>query len=105
MNVTCIFTVLFEESVNVYFFISDENQQFLSDFKQLILETYAKNGNKKVVIIAHSLGNLYTTYLLSKQSQSWKDKYISSYINMAGPLGGAAKIMRLMASGIFALLI
>ena len=69
------------------------------------METYAKNGNKKVVIVAHSLGNLYTTYLLSKQSQSWKDKYISSYINMAGPLGGAAKIMRLMASGSFAFLI
>ena len=81
------------------FNILDENQEFLSKFKKLVEDTYAKNGNTKVVLIAHSLGNLYTTSMLSKQRQGWKNKYIKAYICMAGPFGGAAKIMRIMASG------
>ncbi len=78
---------------------ADENGEFLQNLKKLTEDTYKKNGNRKVLLLGHSLGNMYISYLLSKQSQSWKDKYINSFINLSGPLGGSAKIMRLLASG------
>ena len=65
----------------------------------LIEETYRENNNKKVVLIAHSMGNLYTQYLLYQKPQAWKDKFIKSWVAIAAPWGGVVKIMKLFASG------
>lgn len=45
------------------------------------------------------MGCLQTLYLLNHQSQAWKDKFVEKWIPLAGPFGGAAKEMRLFASG------
>ena len=74
-------------------------QDYIHKLVHLIEETYEMNDNTRVVIIAHSMGNLYTLYMLNHQPQSWKDKYIQGFFSMAGPWGGAAKTLRLMASG------
>lgn len=39
------------------------------------------------------------TYFMSTKPQSWKDKYVSGYVALAGPLGGASKVFRVIISG------
>lgn len=77
----------------------NEMADYLSALKNLVEDTYAKNNEQPVVLMGHSMGNLYILYLLNHQPQAWKDKYIRSFISIAGPYGGAVKTLRLMASG------
>ncbi|XP_074644583.1 lysosomal phospholipase A and acyltransferase-like [Tubulanus polymorphus] len=79
---------------------ANEMSDYFIQLKKLIEETYAMNGNKKVVIIPHSMGNIVALYFLNKiVNQAWKDKYVKTMITLAGPWGGASKLVRLMASG------
>ncbi|PIK61798.1 putative group XV phospholipase A2-like [Apostichopus japonicus] len=75
-----------------------ENAYF-SQLKTLIEETYTLNNQRKVVIITHSLGGLFGLYFLNHMEQSWKEKYVQAYAPIASPFAGAAKVMRLFASG------
>ncbi|XP_013400988.1 group XV phospholipase A2-like [Lingula anatina] len=77
----------------------NEQADFFLKFKQLIEETFTMNNNSRVVLVGHSMGNMYTLYFLNHQPQQWKDKYIRSFVSLAGPWGGAAKTLRLMSSG------
>jgi len=77
----------------------DEMSAFVDNLQQLIVSTYEENGHQPVILLAHSMGNLYLHYLLTHQSQKWKDKYIRSFISLAGPWGGAVKSVRLEISG------
>lgn len=47
------------------------------------------------------MGCPYLLYMLNHQPQSWKDKYVKSLVTLAGPWGGAVKVLRLMASGVY----
>jgi len=72
---------------------------YVKDLQALIERTYYENGNTQVVLLGHSMGNPMTLYLLNQMSQAWKDKFIRSFISLAGVWGGAAKPIRLMISG------
>ena len=52
-----------------------------------------------MILLSHSLGCPYTHYFLSKMSQDWKDTHIKVWITLAGAWAGAAKLMRIYASG------
>ena len=67
--------------------------------KNLIETTYRENGNTPVVIICHSMGCLFSLYLFGEQEQSWKDKYIRSWITIAAPFGGATESLHSILSG------
>ena len=82
-----------------FFVFSDELGQFFSDFKLLVEDTYVKNNNSKVIILAHSMGNANMLYFFNHQPQVWKDKYIEFWISLSGVWGGAVKPLRLMSSG------
>lgn len=84
---------------NYDFFSSDEYDEFYRNFKALIEETYAMNNNTRVVLLGHSMGNPTALYFLNHQAQSWKDKFIQSFVSLAGVWGGSVKPLRLFASG------
>ena len=79
--------------------VSDEMGDFVKQLRDLIEFTYRANGGKRVVLVAHSMGNLHALYLLNQQSQAWKDKYIRLFIAVSAPWAGTVKTLRLMASG------
>jgi len=72
--------------------------KYIADLKALIEETSTTQG-KRVNLVSHSMGCLQVHYLLTQQSQAWKDKYIEKWFPISGPFGGTAKELRLHASG------
>ena len=73
--------------------------EYIDKLRKLVENTYELNNNTKVVLLGHSMGSPYALYMLNQQSQGWKNKYIKSLISLAGPWGGAVKVLRLYASG------
>ncbi|XP_072013227.1 lysosomal phospholipase A and acyltransferase-like [Amphiura filiformis] len=67
--------------------------------KHLIEDTYKINGNRKVVLISHSLGGPFTLYFLNKMTPDWKNKFLESFVPIAAPFAGATKIKRMFSSG------
>ncbi len=62
-------------------------------------KTYAKNGNKRVIFICHSMGSPMTLYFLNQRTQRWKDKYVRAFITMAGVWGGTVRALKVFALG------
>ncbi|XP_041375530.1 phospholipase A2 group XV-like [Gigantopelta aegis] len=77
----------------------NELGQFFFDFQLLVEDTYVKNNNSKVIVLAHSMGNANMLYFFNQRPQSWKDKFIKFWISLSGVWAGAVKPLRLMASG------
>lgn len=77
----------------------DELSEYFENLKNLVEETYAINGNKKVILLVHSLGGLMTLAMLNQQNQNWKDKYVRALISVAGVWGGSVKAVKVYAIG------
>lgn len=78
-----------------------QHEEFLGNFTKLIEHIYELNGQQKVVLIAHSMGNMFTYAMLKRQSTEWKDKYVDCHVSMSGPYLGATKAMKALISGSF----
>lgn len=76
-----------------------EARTYLNDLESLIESAYSRNANRKVVLVAHSLGGLFTLYFLNRQSVAWLQKYVSHFVSIATPWGGTAEQMKTFASG------
>lgn len=86
-------------SSSLLFFVpSDENKEFFLALQQMIEEMAEKAGGP-VVLIAHSMGNMYTLYFLNQQPQGWKDRYIKAFVSLGAPWAGVAKTLRVLTSG------
>lgn len=85
-------------SVTGLLIITDENKEYFLKL-QLMIEEMAQKYGGPVVLIAHSMGNMYTLYFLNHQPQAWKDKYIKAFVCLGPPWAGVAKTLRVMASG------
>ncbi|XP_033208976.1 group XV phospholipase A2-like [Belonocnema kinseyi] len=76
-----------------------ESEEFFVKLKSLIEETYTMNNNEPVTLIAHSMGGPMSLIFLQRQTQKWKDKYISSLISLAAVWGGSVKALKVFAIG------
>lgn len=76
-----------------------ELDDFYKNFKSLVEETYTINGGRKVMIVCHSLGCPTMLYFLNRQKFYWKNKYVKSFVTLAGAWGGAVKALKAYASG------
>lgn len=64
-----------------------------------MIEEMANKAGGPVVLIAHSMGNMYTLYFLNHQPQAWKDRYIKAFVSLGPPWAGVAKTLKIMATG------
>lgn len=64
-----------------------------------IVKEMSEMVNKKVIILAHSMGNLRTAYFLWNASQEYKDKYVKNYIAVAPTWIGSAKVISYLTCG------
>jgi len=78
---------------------ANEHQKYFEDLKALIEDTYEKNDATPVVLVTHSMGSIMTLYFLHNMAQDWKDKYLRSFISMAGVWGGTARAVKVFAVG------
>lgn len=76
-----------------------QNPWFVNRLRLLVEETYQNAGGRRVVLVGHSLGSLYSLYFLNAVPDSWKKKYIRTFLSVSGPLGGSVKALKLEASG------
>uniref|UniRef100_A0A146LY53 Group XV phospholipase A2 n=1 Tax=Lygus hesperus TaxID=30085 RepID=A0A146LY53_LYGHE len=76
-----------------------ESGQFFDSLKSLVESTYKINGNRKVMLLAHSMGAPMTAIFLRKQQQSWKDKFIRGFISLNGVFAGSVKALKTYVVG------
>eukprot|EP00096_Caligus_rogercresseyi_P004061 TRINITY_DN1819_c0_g1_i2.p1 TRINITY_DN1819_c0_g1~~TRINITY_DN1819_c0_g1_i2.p1 ORF type:complete len:408 (-),score=101.72 TRINITY_DN1819_c0_g1_i2:466-1689(-) len=95
----------YERDVNIfgapYDFRKAPNElgEFFKDYKALIERAYASNGDTRVIIVGHSMGCPMTLYFLNRQSQAWKDKYIRSFVTLAGVWAGTVRALKVFSMG------
>ena len=71
---------------------------YMNATMNLVEELYEKTG-EKVLWISHSMGGLWSHYILSHVDQAWKHKYVEAWVPIAPAYGGSASEMKLFASG------
>lgn len=82
-----------------FFFVLDENVDYFKKLVNLIEETYIQNGNKSVILIAHSMGGPMVNLILQKLNQKWKNKYVRLLLGLSGAWGGSVKTMKMYLVG------
>jgi len=72
---------------------------YFQALKQMIEDAYTTNGDTRVAVIAHSMGNLFFLTFLRTVSQEWKDRYILTYMATSPPWVGAVEAVQSLTSG------
>jgi hypothetical protein len=94
----------------------EKRDGYFSGLCRTIEETYHDNGNKPVVLLAHSMGNnmahYFTNWVLNNgdkvqqikgavksNGEAWLDKYVHSLFGIGGPYLGASEALRSCITG------
>eukprot|EP00980_Cylindrotheca_fusiformis_P011278 scaffold2597_cov116-Cylindrotheca_fusiformis.AAC.6 len=79
----------------------EERDGYLTKLKYRI-EAFHSSTGKKVILASHSLGAMLVHYFfgwVSEQDKDWVDKYIHTYVNIAGSQLGVPKAASALLSG------
>ncbi|ELR23917.1 Lecithin:cholesterol acyltransferase [Acanthamoeba castellanii str. Neff] len=90
-----------------------QRDQYFTKLKHMVELAYDTNNHRKVVILTHSMGSNVLLYFLNwvqadpatnggdggGESSEWVDKYIESWVNIAGPMLGVPKALASLSSG------
>ena len=71
---------------------------YMNNTMSMAEELYEKTG-EKVLWVSHSMGGLWTHYIMSQASRDWKEKYIEAWVPVAPAYGGTSTEVKLFASG------
>ncbi len=67
----------------------NELHPFYENLTSLVENTYYENNCTQVMFVAHSMGNPILLYWLNNYvNSSWKNKFIRSFVSLAGVWGG-----------------
>ena len=75
------------------------NDTYFVELTKLIMGSYKINGEKKVTLICHSMGCLYTLFYLQAAPQVFKDTYIDKLVSLAGAYGGSVNSVETIMYG------
>lgn len=76
----------------------DLNKDLVPSIKSMIEQMHSIN-DKSVILMSHSSGSRLTYYFLKQMSEEWKDKYVRSFISIAGSFGGSVGTLVAVVSG------
>ncbi len=87
-----------------FVYVSDELEKrgYYDRLKNLVEDTYRRNGNTKVTIVAHSMGGPVSLHFFTGfdgVNQAWKNKYIHAYIPLSAAWNGAVAALKGVISG------
>lgn len=66
------------------------NAWWMRQMRELVERSVERNNGSRAVLVAHSLGTVYTWRFLREQSAEWRARYVDSYVSLAGAWGGTA---------------
>nr|CAB3264916.1 group XV phospholipase A2-like [Phallusia mammillata] len=76
-----------------------QHKTFINNLTALVETAYYNNNNQKVVVLGHSMGNMFIYYWLKRQPMSWKNKFIDNFVSICGPYLGSVKALKAVTSG------
>ncbi|KIH60086.1 Lecithin:cholesterol acyltransferase [Ancylostoma duodenale] len=78
----------------------EELGEYYQRLRKLIEKAYVDAGNKRVVVVGHSLGNIIALHFFTRiVDQAWKDKYIKAFVTIGAPWAGSMKALKGYTSG------
>ncbi|KAL0592569.1 hypothetical protein ABG067_000133 [Albugo candida] len=88
-------------------FLLEKRDQYFTKLRYMIEMAKTSNGDRKVVIIAHSYASQVWLYFMKwvesdqggKQGNRWIDQHIEAFISIAGSMLGATKSVSALLSG------
>lgn len=76
-----------------------DNRFWMAEMRRLIEFAYVRNDRRRVVIVAHSLGNIYTWRFLREMTPQWRRQYVEQYVAISGPWGGSMNAIKAAVTG------
>eukprot|EP01107_Rhizomastix_libera_P013224 TRINITY_DN3546_c0_g1_i1.p1 TRINITY_DN3546_c0_g1~~TRINITY_DN3546_c0_g1_i1.p1 ORF type:complete len:276 (-),score=55.40 TRINITY_DN3546_c0_g1_i1:20-847(-) len=74
------------------------DKKWVDNSRSIIEKAYSINGSP-VVLVSHSMGGLIARKFLNLMTREWRDKFISQWIPIATPWGGAFREVQALLSG------
>ena len=65
----------------------------------LLIERVVNSTGQKAHLVTHSMGGPTILYFLNTKTLAWKDRYVQTFVPIAGPFAGTVKALKAMVSG------
>jgi len=72
---------------------------FFRQLKTLIEDIYHNNDQRRVTVVSHSMGGLFSLHFFQQQSQAWLDRHIQRFFPLSTPWLGAELLLSTILCG------